>query len=448
MPIRSYRTPSGKKKYQADYRNSRRGVGRVKRSFDTYKKAEDWLAAVHLEAHERFTGKRERHTFGEALARYLTDESLRKESHQDDKYNAQALRCPIWDGRRWLYLEETNLEETNPVMAIWLHEQYQVKRRRYLDQEIYLQRQDASGTLTWYWQPNPSEGERPRPRVPVKEKALLQRLDAPGGRGPYSRDTLRIRQVLVKHILGIAWRRWDWLGQDIGGKIELESPSAGREIFLTEIQLQALIEAAASARLPNKEVDPRAPHFADAIRGAAMIGWRRSNTLQLDWSRVVFPVYAEDADGQRHLVQIGYIWVEGKETKNKDFLAQPISDELLELLQRRWELRMTFDEKTEGGKATHWNLVFHDGTGRPFGDFRRRWKTAKRVAGVDQAFRWHDLRHTWASHLAQRGVTDRHIQELGGWKDKKMVNRYSKLLVDHLLDAVNKPKLTVPSRQS
>ena len=37
----------------------------------------------------------------------------------------------------------------------------------------------------------------------------------------------------------------------------------------------------------------------------------------------------------------------------------------------------------------------------------------------------HDLRHTWCSRLGEKGVDDRTLQELGGWKTLRMVQRYS-----------------------
>jgi integrase len=59
------------------------------------------------------------------------------------------------------------------------------------------------------------------------------------------------------------------------------------------------------------------------------------------------------------------------------------------------------------------------------------WKKALATSGITN-FRWHDLRHTWASLLRQSGVGLDKIQELGGWKDSKMVLRYAHLSVDHL----------------
>ena len=51
------------------------------------------------------------------------------------------------------------------------------------------------------------------------------------------------------------------------------------------------------------------------------------------------------------------------------------------------------------------------------------WTTARKVAGVD--CRWHDLRHSFVSLLAQGKATDTTITALAGWMSKKMMERYS-----------------------
>jgi Phage integrase family len=47
-------------------------------------------------------------------------------------------------------------------------------------------------------------------------------------------------------------------------------------------------------------------------------------------------------------------------------------------------------------------------------------------------FRWHDLRHTWASWLAQEGVPMHDIREMGGWETAAMARRYAHLSPAHL----------------
>ncbi|MCH6088537.1 site-specific integrase, partial [Salmonella enterica] len=53
-------------------------------------------------------------------------------------------------------------------------------------------------------------------------------------------------------------------------------------------------------------------------------------------------------------------------------------------------------------------------------------KAALRRAGIDD-FRFHDLRHTWASWLVQAGVPLSVLQEMGGWESIEMVRRYAHL---------------------
>lgn len=56
-------------------------------------------------------------------------------------------------------------------------------------------------------------------------------------------------------------------------------------------------------------------------------------------------------------------------------------------------------------------------------------------------FCFHDLRHTFASHLAMSGANINVIQQLLGHKSIKMTLRYSHLSQEHLQGAVNKLNL-------
>lgn len=52
----------------------------------------------------------------------------------------------------------------------------------------------------------------------------------------------------------------------------------------------------------------------------------------------------------------------------------------------------------------------------------RTWRAALKACGIEN-FRWHDLRHTWATWLRQNDVPTWVLQELGGWKSETMVRR-------------------------
>ena len=54
------------------------------------------------------------------------------------------------------------------------------------------------------------------------------------------------------------------------------------------------------------------------------------------------------------------------------------------------------------------------------------WRKALAAAGIEN-FRWHDLRHTWASWHVMRGTPHEVLRVLGGWKDLRMLMNYAHL---------------------
>jgi integrase len=61
--------------------------------------------------------------------------------------------------------------------------------------------------------------------------------------------------------------------------------------------------------------------------------------------------------------------------------------------------------------------------GVPMGSWKTAWQTAKRAAGV--TCRWHDLRHSFISRLAEGQTSDATIMSLAGHLSLKMKERYS-----------------------
>ena len=70
-------------------------------------------------------------------------------------------------------------------------------------------------------------------------------------------------------------------------------------------------------------------------------------------------------------------------------------------------------------------------------EFRKHWIEARDEANLEN-FRFHDLRHTCASYLAQKGATLLEIADVLGHKQLEITKRYAHLCVDHKQDLVNR----------
>ena len=81
-------------------------------------------------------------------------------------------------------------------------------------------------------------------------------------------------------------------------------------------------------------------------------------------------------------------------------------------------------------------MFFDTKTGKPYKDIKRSFKTAVRRAKIHD-FKFHDTRHTFASHLVMAGVDLTTIKELLGHKTLTMTLRYAHLAPAHKAKAVD-----------
>ncbi len=110
-------------------------------------------------------------------------------------------------------------------------------------------------------------------------------------------------------------------------------------------------------------------------------------------------------------------------TKNGERREIPINSTLMSVFQR---VQRRLDVP----------YVFFDNAGNPYKDVRKSFDTACRKAGIKD-FHFHDLRHTFASHLVMAGVDLVAVKELLGHKTLTMTLRYAHLAPSHKVKAVD-----------
>lgn len=185
--------------------------------------------------------------------------------------------------------------------------------------------------------------------------------------------------------------------------------------------IRLLKQATRRVRFLSREEADRLIHFLPPeleapVKFTLATGLRLSNVSNLRWDQV---------DLTRHVC-----WVHADEHKTGKALGIPLNRDAAVVLRSQVgrDLTLVF-----GSRRAPLN-------GRP-------WRAALRRAGLSD-FRWHDLRHTWASWHAQAGTPLHVLQELGGWASIKMVQRYAHLTAANLAayaERVSGPREVSPS---
>lgn len=207
-----------------------------------------------------------------------------------------------------------------------------------------------------------------------------------------SQATANRYMALIRAILRKAALEWEWI--DRVPKVPMFKEATRRIRWLTREEADRLL-----AELP--------PHQEALARFALATGLRQGNILGLTWQQV-------DLGNQR-------AWIHADEAKGRRAIPVPLNADAMRVLEQQLGNHRKWVFTWQGKRIKQVNT--------------HAFQKALRRAGIED-FRWHDLRHTWASWHAQAGTPLHALQELGGWETVSMVRRYAHYAPDHLAQYV------------
>ncbi|WP_144814161.1 site-specific integrase [Enterobacter sp. DE0047] len=356
-----------------------------------FRRGEIWYASYSLPG-----GKRIKESLGTA------DKRLATELH--DKRKAELWRVDrlgdfpdvTFDDvcLRWLEekAEKKSIKDDQSRMAFWLAHFEGVRLKDITEQKIYAAVSKMS---------NRKNLEKWKIQAQVAQRKGLPIPDYSAR--PVTTATKAKHLALMKAILRAAERDWKWLEK--APVIKVPSVRNKRVRWLERDEAMRLIDECPE---PLKSV----------VRFALATGLRRSNIINLEWQQI---------DMQRRVA-----WVNPEDSKSNRAIGVALNDTACRVLREQI------------GNHSKWVFVHRKAGHRPDGtvteavrkmrvDDQNAWNSACRRAGIED-FRFHDLRHTWASWLIQSGVPLSVLQEMGGWESIEMVRRYAHLAPNHLTE--------------
>ncbi|MGZ5055353.1 MAG: tyrosine-type recombinase/integrase [Methylobacter sp.] len=214
--------------------------------------------------------------------------------------------------------------------------------------------------------------------------------------------TINRMLAVLRSILNKAVKEWEWL--DKMPKIKSLPEPKIRIRWLTHDEARRLLR-----ELPE--------HLEAMTRFTLATGLRESNVVNLKWSQL---------DMNRRCA-----WIYADEAKGKNDLAIPLNEDALNVIRKQIGRHQEYVFTYEGRPVTGCN--------------NHAWRKALKRARIND-FRWHDLRHTWASWHIQNGTPLHILQELGGWSGYDMVKRYAHLSPEHLSEFAGNSSCTTDAK--
>ena len=253
--------------------------------------------------------------------------------------------------------------------------------------------------------PKPSiktSGEEDRNQIQPFFKGLLELYQSELLSKGLKPATVNRRIGTLKHMFNKA-NDWGMMTDEQAqklNKIKLLKENNKRLKYLSSEECRALLNAC-----PD--------YIKPIVITAINTGMRKSEIFNLKWENV----------DMKH----GFIKLNPEETKSGKGREIPINQHMEKVL--------TYQDSNRYDDSDY--VFCSPVTCKPFKDIKRSFTSACNEAGI-RGFRFHDLRHTFASQLVMAGAELASVQKLLGHATINMTMRYSHLSPDHLKLAVDK----------
>lgn len=233
---------------------------------------------------------------------------------------------------------------------------------------------------------------------PTDIRDYIQEL-ADQGRKP---ATLNRHLQVIKH-MGAMAIRWGMLAKNPAAEIPLYHVHNWRQRILSPEEERRLLFECQNFSVYGVH---QARHLHTFVSIALHTGMRAGEIMSLRWADVDFP---------HRLIRVFA-------SKTQTERVIPMNDRLTAILRG-------------ARKQAVGEFLVADEHGRPMHSVKRAFQSARKRAGLSDV-RIHDLRHTFASRLIDRGVPDRIVQKLLGHSTPGMTVRYTHPSEDALRRAV------------
>lgn len=231
----------------------------------------------------------------------------------------------------------------------------------------------------------------------LEKEPMNKKLKKPKPRTP---ATVNRYLATLSIVLSYACNEYGWIEENPMRKVRKNKEKANKDRFLTPDEIERLLNGCKEFNIKGDNYNEQTYLF---VLIALSTGARYSEIHNLKWNNVDF------THKQFYFMN----------TKNGEDRGVPMTDTVYNALK---EFKKVRNIKSKNLWITK--------DGKKLIDFRTRFYKVLEIANIENC-RFHDLRHTVASHIAMNGGSLLDIAQVTGHKTMQMVKRYAHLTQKH-----------------